>query len=540
MDKVYIIGHKNPDTDSICSAIAYSSFKRLQGMDNCVPVRLGKINRETEFVLEYFNLSLPQLIESVMTQVSDIDYDKLVMLHPHVTIKQVWETMQSTQTKLLPIISSPEERKMVGVVSLGDITRFNMETFEENTLAKHKTSFFNVSEVINAQVLAGNEQLPDTISGTIITCTNTEVLGCADKNAVVIISEGADIESVLNSGVKCIILTDSYKISVPGHFKGIVLSTPYSIFNVIKVISLAVSVREVMKTKDILYFNETDFIDDVKDIMAKWRIRNFPVLDSGNNAVGTLSGRHLLNVKSKNVILIDHNERAQSVHGLEQAHILEIIDHHRVGDIQTGYPIYFRNEPVGCTGTIIGTMYLENGLLPDKKTAGLLLSSIISDTLLFQSPTCTPTDKSMARKLSAVAELDIDEYGKTMLRSGSHLEDKPPEELLYTDFKEFNFNQYHFAVGQVNTVNMEKMGSMKKDILLCMRDISREKGYDIIALMVTDILDGGSEILYAGQSVGIMKELFNSGSDESSGYLPGVVSRKQQVIPQIINKLSYF
>ena len=541
MDKIYVIGHKNPDTDSICSSIAYCNFKRLLGVENCVPGRLGNINKETEFVLNYFNMPAPLHIESVKTQVSDIEYDKLNMLYPHVTIKQVWETIKSTQIKLLPIIESPEERKMVGVVSLGDVTRFNMETFEEDSLSKYNTSFFNIAEVLRAEVIAGNDQLFDAVNGTIFTCTNIEILNKIGKNSILITGSGIDIEKVLKSNIKCIVLSDGYKIdTVPKYFKGVLLSTPYSLFNIVKHISLAVPVGEIMKAKDVVYFNESDFIDDIRDIMVKWRFRNFPILDSGNNVLGTLSRRHLLNVKSKRVILVDHNEKSQAVHGLEQSQILEIIDHHRVGDIQTNYPIYFRNEPVGCTATIIGNMYLENDLLPDKRTAGLLLSAIISDTLLFKSPTCTHIDKSMAQKLSAVAELDIEEYGKRMLHSGTHLEDKSPEELLYTDFKEFSFNKYRFAVAQVNTVNLEKIGKIKDEILPFINKVSKEKGYNLTALMITDILNGGSEILYAGDSVDIMKELFNSNSEETTGYLPGIISRKKQVIPQILNKLSYY
>lgn len=540
MDKIYVIGHKNPDTDSICSSIAYCSFKKLMGIDNCVPARLGKINKETEFILNYFNLPVPQLIESVKTQVSDIEYDKLNMLYPHATIKQVWETIKSTQTKLLPIIESPEERKMVGVVSLGDVTRFNMETFDENALSKYNTSFFNLSEVLTAEVISGNDQIFDTVNGTIVTCTSTDVISSISKNAIVISGDGIDFESLFKANEKCIVLTNGLKITPPKHFKGILLSSPHSIFNIIKIISLAVPVGEIMKTKDIVYFNESDFIDDIRDIMVKWRFRNFPILDAGNNVLGTLSRRHLLNVKNKNVILVDHNEKSQSVHGLEQAHILEIIDHHRVGDIQTNYPIYFRNEPVGSTATIIGTMYLENDLLPDKRTAGLLLSAIISDTLLFKSPTCTQVDKSMAQKLSAVAELDIEEYGKHILHAGVHLQDRSPEELLYTDFKEFSFNKYRFAVSQINTANMDELSKIRGDILKYIRKVCKEKGYNITAIMVTDILNGGSEILYAGDAVDIMKDLFNSASEESTGYLPGIVSRKKQVIPQILNKLSYY
>ena len=541
MDKIYVIGHRNPDTDSICSSIAYCSYKKLLGTENCVPARLGKINKETEFVLDYFNLQTPRLIESVKTQVSDIEYYKLNMIYPHMTVKQVWETIKETQTKLLPIIESPEEKKMVGVVSLGDVTRFNMETFEENSLSNYNTSFFNIVEVLKAEVLSGKDQLFDTVDGKIVTCTNNDTINSLEKNSIVVVSKGVDIEKILKTNVKCVILADGYKIDkVPQYFKGVLLSAQFSFFHIIKDISLAVPVGEIMKTKDVVYFNESDFIDDIRDIMVKWRFRNFPILDTRNNVLGSLSRRHLLNIKNKRVILVDHNEKSQSVNGLEQAHILEIIVHHRVGDIQTNYPIYFRNEPVGCTATIIGNMFLENNLLPDKRTAGLLLSAIISDTLLFKSPTCTSLDKAMAQKLSAVAELDIEEYGKRMLYEGAHLEEKTPEELLHTDLKEFNFNKYHFAVAQVNTVSLEKMQDKKVDILEYIRKVSKDKGYNIMALMITDILNGGSEILYAGDAVSVMKDLFNSASEESSGYLPGIISRKKQVIPQLLNKLSYY
>lgn len=540
MDKIYVLGHKNPDTDSICSAIAYCNFKKLLGMNNCIPARLGNINKETEFVLDYFNLPIPKLVESVRTQVSDIEYDKLNMLYSHLTLKQIWEAMKTTQTKLLPIIESPEERKMLGIVSLGDITKFNMETFDENSLSKFNTTFFNVSQVLNAEVLSGSDQLLDLVNGKINIINSNGSPKKLDKDSVVITCEGVDLQKIFKANVKCIILTDGYKVAAPESYKGIILSTNLSIFCAIKDISLAVPIGQVMMKKDIVNFNESDFIDDIREIMIKRRYRSFPIIDEDNNVIGTLSRRHLLEVKNKKVILVDHNEKSQAVDGLEQSRILEIIDHHRVGDIQTTYPIYFRNEPVGCTATIIGNMYLENDLLPDKTTAGLLLSAIISDTLLFKSPTCTYYDKTMAQKLSAVAELDIEEYGKRMLNANTQLEGKSPEELFLIDNKEFNFNKYRITVSQVNTVGVEGIEKLKGKVLPYIKKISDDKGYNIVAFIITDIISGGSEILYAGNAIAVMKDLFNSTSDETTGFLPGVVSRKKQVIPEILNKLSFY
>ena len=541
MDKIYIVGHKNPDTDSICSAIAYANLKKLTGTENYVPARLGEINKETEFALNYFNQPIPELIETVLTQVSDIDYYKIDMVYPHMTIKQVWETMKSTQTKLLPIIASPEERKMAGVISVGDITQFHMETFGENSLTKFNTSFYNIVQVLNAEVLSGEEQLFDVIDGDIVACTNIDVLNNIAKNTVMIVSGTNHIDEIFKADLKCIILTDDCRVeTIPESFKGVLVSTRCSIFEVIKNISLSIPIGEIMKTDDIVYFNESDFVDDIKDIMAKWKFRNFPIVDESNNVIGTLAGRHLMNIPRKKIILVDHNETSQAVFGLEQSQILEIIDHHRVADIQTNYPIYFRNEPVGSTATIVGSMYVENDLLPDKMIAGLLLSAIISDTLLFKSPTCTKVDKAMAQKLAAIAKLDINEYGKLLLHAGVQLDNKTPEELVYTDFKEFSFNKYHFAVGQVNTAGMEALERMRSDILSFIKEVSKEKGYNIVALMVTDIMNAGSEILYAGDAVMVMKDLFNSVSEETTGFLPGIVSRKKQVVPQILNKLSHY
>jgi manganese-dependent inorganic pyrophosphatase len=540
MDKVYIIGHKNPDTDSICSAISYCELKKALGVTNCVAGRLGSINKETEFALNYFDVAPPILIESVKTQISDIDYDNTNLLYPYMTIKQVWETMKITQNKMLPIIENLEDKRMKGIISLGDVTRFNMETFDENTLAKYETTFANIAEVLGAEVLMGNGQLSDIVKGKVVSFTGKNAIHSLDSNSVVIASEDADIDKIAMFNVKCIILTDGFQVVPPKGFDGIMLSTKETLFCVIRNIGLAVSVRQVMEQKDIISFNEKDFVEDIRDVMIKLKYRNFPVLDSDKNVLGTISGRHLMEVKNKKVIVVDHNERSQSVDGLEQAHILEIVDHHRVGDIQTNYPILFRNEPVGSTATIVAAMYKENDIVPEKKIAGILLSAILSDTLLFKSPTCTEMDKLMAKRMAEIAEIHIEHYGKQLLNIGINIEGKTPKELFDIDYKEFEYNKYRLVVSQVNAASEEGIKNIKGMMLPYIKKIAKEKAYNIVMFIITDILNGGSEIIYAGDAKQIVKELYHSTSNETTGYLPGVISRKKQVMPQLLNKLSYY
>ena len=541
MDKVYIIGHKNPDTDSICSAIAYENFKKQMGIHNCVPARLGKLNKETEFVLNYFNQAVPELVETVLPQISDVDYYKLNVLYPYMPIKDAWQIIKEKGIKLLTVIEGIKKKNLVGVISTGDIARFNMEVFGQSSLAKYKTTFYNVAQVLNAVVLYGENQLHDTIDGDITLCGNLNILKKINKNSILIVTESSYIEKIMKSDLKCVILGDACEVqNIPKTFKGLILKTTLSAIEIIKNIGLAVPVGEIMRTEDIVAFQESDFIDEIKDTLANMRYRHFPVMDDENSVLGTLSRRHLINIPRKKVILVDHNEKSQSVEGLEQAQVLEIIDHHRVADVQTSYPVFFRNEPVGSTATIIGNMFFQSNMLLDKTVAGLLLSAIISDTLLFKSPTCTELDRNTAQRLSEIAELDINEFGKKMLHAGAVLKDKTPQELLFNDLKEFSVNNYRFAVGQVNTASMEALDEIRSELMDYLKLICMERGYNLIALMVTDIINGGSEIIFSGDLSRVIKELFNSDKEETTGFLKGVVSRKKQVVPQLLNRLANY
>ena len=539
--KIYVLGHKNPDTDSICSAIAYAELKRKLGLA-ATPGRLGEPNQETEFVLKYFEVELPERIETVKKQVSDLNMDVVPSLSPEIPVKTTWNIMKKTNLKSLPVVDDYE--RLIGVVTLSDITEKYMDAVDNNILAASKTPLANIADTLNAKIISGGQSDFDTTGKVLIIAAEPSQLDAFIEKGDIVIA-GNRQDSIMRSielGANCVIMTCCNEIaaSIIDTAKKhgcILMTTQADTFTTARLINQSIPIGYVMTTSNIVKFDFDDFVDEVKETMMTTRFRSYPVVDNSNKVRGFISRYHVISQNKKQVILVDHNEMNQTVQGIEEAEILEIIDHHRLGDIQTGKPIFFKNEPVGCTSTIVANMYFDSGIRPSKKAAGLMCSAILSDTLKFKSPTCTYLDSVTAGKLAEIAGIDIDSYSMEMFKAGSTLKGKTPREILCKDFKEFEFNKSRIGIGQVYSIDIESVEDIRDAILSFMSSYCTNGNYDLIMLLVTDILNQGSEVFFVGDLKEIVGKAFDIQTKENSVYLPGVVSRKKQVIPYIANAL---
>ncbi|EMS71981.1 putative manganese-dependent inorganic diphosphatase [Ruminiclostridium cellobioparum] len=534
---IYITGHKNPDTDSICSAIAYAELKRRHAMD-ALPVRIGDINRETEFVLKYFGVDVPEYKETVRTQVSDLNMDIINPVSEDISIKSAWSIMQKNNIKVLPVADI--NGKLLGIITLSDITSSYLDALENNILSASSTPLRNITDTLNARLICGNEDGFRAAGKVVIAAMIPEDMEpFVEKGDIVIIGNRKDSQlKAISIGVSCLILTcggqiDKEVLDYAQETGCIVLETCYDTFTTARLINQSIPVSYIMTRKQLVLFNIHDYIDNIKEKMLKTRYRSYPVVDDEGRIRGFISRYHLISQRRKKIILVDHNEKAQTIDGIEQADILEIIDHHRIGDIQTSYPIYFKNDAVGSTSTLIANMYFENGLNPSKKIAGILCAAIISDTMKFKSPTSTYADELAAQKLAKIADINIEEFSTALFKASASLEGMSPQTILDYDFKDFILNKYKIGVGQINSSDSEAFRKVKDSLLKHMKTVQENKGYSLILLMVTDIINEGSEILYAGDNAGLVEKAFNIKNGESSAFLGGVVSRKKQVIPML-------
>lgn len=534
---IYITGHKNPDTDSICSAIAYAELKKRQAI-NAVPIRIGDINKETEFVLKYFGVEVPEYKETVRTQVSDLNMDIINPVSEDISIKAAWSIMQKNNIKVLPVADI--NGKLLGIITLSDITSSYLDALENNILYASNTPLRNITDTLNAKLVCGNEDRFRAGGKVVIAAMSPEDMEpFIEKGDIAIVGNRKDSQQkAINIGASCIILTCGGQIEGEvleyAKEKGcIALETSYDTFTTARLINQSIPVSYIMTKKQLVCFNLHDFIDNIKDKMLKTRYRSYPVVDDNGNIRGFISRYHLISQRRKKVILLDHNEKAQTIDGVEQADILEIIDHHRIGDIQTGYPIYFRNDAVGSTSTLIANMYFENGLNPSKSIAGILCAAIISDTLNFKSPTCTYADELSAHKLAKIADINLEDFATALYRASASLEGMSAQTILDYDFKDFILNKYKIGIGQINSSDSKAFGKVKDSLLEHIKTVQQNKGYSLIMLMVTDIFNEGSEILFAGDEAGLVEKAFNIKNGQNSAFLSGVVSRKKQVIPTL-------
>ena len=532
MNRIYVTGHRNPDTDSIAAAISYAALRNALGDRDYVAAHLGHISDETKRLLDRFGFQEPVTISNVRTQVRDLDFDTPPALNSSVTMDRAWHIMRDQSISAMPIIN--EDGTLYGMLSAGDIAAYSMRTISDRHV--DALPLFNLLSVIEGRILNDGAEQVDRVSGvvTIALPQSCDNLLFSDPDSIILCGNQPDmIRRALDIGVQCIILcqTDVDPAWLENAGKTCIISTPLDASRVARLVYQAIPISRPCNTEDLVSFHLDDYIDDVREVVLESRYRCYPVLDENEKVVGTLSRYHLLRPRRKRVVLVDHNELAQAVPGLEQAEILEIIDHHRLADIQTTQPIRVRNEPVGSTTTIITNMYQEHGVMPSPNMAGLMAGAILSDTVMFKSPTCTKRDIAMAERLARIANVSLEELGN-LLFAASSAGDKSAEDLCFADFKEFHIADHYLGVGQVTSLDSAKVLERKDELLAVMATKLEQQHYDMIALMVTDVLLEGTSLLYIGNDDTI-RAAFSVEPKDSAVFLPGVMSRKKQIIPML-------
>lgn len=543
-DLVYVSGHRNPDTDSICSAIAYSYLLNATNKYNAVPVRLGEINRETEYVLKRFGVEHPVLLKTVKQKVEDLNYDKVTVFSKDLTLKTAWFLLKQQNLKSAPILD--EHGQLLGLLSTSNIIEGYMDQWDSEVLKKAKTPVENVIDTLEANVIYLNESLK-VVEGDIhiAAMSGSEAKKRIHENDVVIVGgdRSDDLEELISVKPSLIVLTGSLtadeNVVKKCEEQGIsIISTPFNTYQTSQQIVQAIPVEYVMIKGDIKTFSTDDTLDYMKEVMSETRYRGYPVIDLNNRCVGSISRFALLKGLRKKVILVDHNERGQSIPGIEEADILEIVDHHRVADIQTVGPLLFRGEPLGSTATIVTKMFDELDVEMPSPIAGLLLGAVVSDTLLFKSPTCTPVDTKIAKKLAKIAGVDIQEFAMEMFKAGTSLVGKTVDEIFNQDLKKFSFDNLQVGVAQVNSMDIEGFLPYKKDMLDYMNKFAEDNNLEFTLLLLTDIINANSEIFVGGPRPELVEKAFNVQLTECQGTLAGVISRKKQVVPAITAVMS--
>lgn len=537
--KVFVIGHKNPDTDSICSAIAYAALKNKTDDGVFVPKRAGEVNNETKYVLDFFDMETPEFIGHVGTQVKDVEIKPTPSLNEGISLKNAWNKMRDLRESTMPIVN---DGVLEGIISVKDIATANMDIYETRILAISHTKYTNVLDAIDGTMIVGDSEEEITKGKILIGAANPDLLENYVEDGDMLLT-GNRFENQLcgiemNAG--CIVVCTGapisktiQKLAKENNCK--IISTPHDTLMVARLISQSAPVRYFMKKDHLITFSREDFISDIRDTLAKIRHRDFPVLDRDGKYCGMLSRRSLLNMDNKKIILVDHNEKGQAVDGIDEAEILEIIDHHRLGSMETALPVFFRNQPVGCTGTIIYDLYQENNVEVDKKIAGLLCSAIISDTLMFRSPTCTPKDKKAAEELAKIAGIEIQEHAEKMFRAGSSLADKTPEEIFYQDFKKFSGNDKNFGAGQISSMDKTELEQLRPKIAAYMEGAVKEG--EMLFFLLTNILTESSDLVFAGEGAKELVETAFGEPEENWVHVPGLVSRKKQFVPSVLHVL---
>jgi manganese-dependent inorganic pyrophosphatase len=544
--KTMVIGHRNPDTDSICSAICYAGLKHELTGEEYVPARAGHINRETQFVLDYFGVERPVYVDDVRTQVRDIEIRKTKGVADTISLKKAWNIMQENNVVTIPSVRP--DGTLEGLITVGDITKTYMNIYDSSILSKANTRYSNIIETLEADLLVGSAEAYFDKGKVLIAAANPDLMEFyIEPHDLVILGNRYESQlCAIEMGAACIIVCEGAGVSMTikkiAQDRGCtVIATAYDTYTAARLINQSMPISYFMTREHLITFNSDDYIDEIREVMASKRHRDFPILDKDGRYLGMISRRNLLGAKGKQVILVDHNEKNQAVAGIESAEIMEIIDHHRLGAIQTMSPVFFRNQPLGCTATIIYQMYQEQGRVIDKKTAGLLCSAIISDTLLFRSPTCTPMDEQAARALAELAEIDIEKYAIEMFSVGSNLKDKSDKEIFYQDFKRFASGKLMIGVGQVTSLNGEELADLKPRMLRFMEQVKESSDVNMVFFMLTNILTESTDLLCQGQgALQLAAKAFHQDIEETVEQpepvvsLPGVVSRKKQLIPELM------
>jgi len=540
---VYVIGHKNPDTDSICSAIAYAYLKKTQTGQRYSARRAGQLNSETQFVLNRFGVTPPAYLSDVRQQVKDIEIRKVEGVHREISLKEAWELMGRDNVVTLPVLL--EDGSLEGLITIGDIAKSYMDVYDSRILTSAATSYKNIVETLEGELLVGDPQQAATEGQVLIAAANPDLMeDYIEENDIVILGNRYESQlCAIEMKAQCIIVCDGANVSktitkLAQERNCSIIRTPYDTFTVARLILQSIPVRYFMKSEGLITFTTEHFIDDIQSVMAGKRFRDFPILDKEGKFCGMISRRNLLGARRKQLVLVDHNELSQAVDGLRDAEILEIIDHHRLGALETIGPVFFRNQPLGCTATIIAMMYEEAGVEIPPHIAGLLCSAILSDTLVYRSPTCTATDKNVAEKLAQIAGIETESYAREMFEAGSNLQAMSAEEIFYQDYKKFNAGDLRFAVGQINSMSGRELMEIRDKLITYMQKAFREHGVSMLFFMLTDIMEESTILLYEGNGAEeTVREAFHVEPEDGQVKLPGVVSRKKQLIPQLMLSL---
>lgn len=541
-ETVYITGHRNPDSDSICAAIGYADLKNRRGFENAIPLRLGEINNETKFILDYFGVEEPLYKETMKPQVSDIDFDQPYKVSKDIPMNKALNIIQNSRVSSVQVVD--EQDKLLGIVSLSNLTKGYMDIWDDNILGRSNTSLDNIVEVLSAQIINEPKNPRPFIGRMAVYAMEPEdIKDNILENDVVIVGNRENAQrDAIEKGVSLLILTigselSSENLELAKKNDVTVLSTELDTFLTARLLPLSVPVEYIMSKSDLIKFKPDDFVDDIKIIMGNTRFRSYPIVDHQDRVLGSISRYHLISSKKKHLILVDHNEKNQSIQDIESAEIREIVDHHRVANISTSNPIFFRNEPVGSTSTIIAMMFFEQGVSPSKEIAGILSGAIISDTLLLRSPTATEIDKRMLSRMSKIANIDVEKFATEMFKAGTSLENKQPQDLLKEDVKQFVIEGEKVRVAQVLTMDLESLHNRKDELLKHMKDIMDMNGESTFILVFTDILQEISEMLVVGEYKEQIANGFGAVLVDNSFSAPGVLSRKKQVIPSITQSI---
>lgn len=537
--KIYVIGHKNPDTDSICSAIAYADIKRRITGKEYAAKRAGQINEETRYVLNKFEMEEPGYLPDVRTQVKDIEIRETKGVKSGISLKKAWNLMKTENVVTLPITQGS---RLEGLITIGDIANSYMDVYDSKILSAARTQYKNIIETIEGTMIVGNDHSYFVNGKVLIAAANPDLMeNYIEEDDLVILGNRYESQlCAIEMKAGCIIVCEGAPVSMTikklaEERSCAIISTPYDAYTVARLINQSMPIKYFMRTDGLITFKTDDFTESIKDVMAKKRYRDFPIIDKHGDYIGMISRRNLLSMQRKQLVLVDHNEKSQAVDGIEEAEILEIIDHHRLGSLETFAPVYFRNQPVGCTATIMYQIYGEQNLEIDRKIAGLLCSAIISDTLMFRSPTCTSVDRNAAEKLAEIAGIDIEDFAREMFNAGSNLKSKSAEEVFYQDFKKFSASEVTFGVGQINSMNAKELEEIKKKLVPYLEKAYGEQKLNMLFFMLTNIIEETTELLCYGENARrLVEDSFNVTSETNSFMLKGVVSRKKQLIPEFM------
>lgn len=541
--KVWVVGHKNPDTDSICAAIAYANLKNQADGNRYEAKRAGELNEETKYVLDTFGVKSPGLITDVGAQVKDIEIRKTPGVSGKISLKRAWEMMKEQNVVTLPV--TDKENNLEGLIITGDIATSYMDVYDNSILSRAKTQYQNIVDTLDGTMLCGNEHAYFMKGKVVVGSANPETMEqFLEDDDLVIMGNRYDAQiCALESNASCIVIAGSpqvpktiVKMAEEKHC--VLITTDYDTYTAARLINQSMPIKFFMRREQLVTFETEEYIDEVREIMSKEKHRDFPVLDEDGKYIGMISRRNLLNMKKKQLILVDHNEKTQAVDGIGGADILEIIDHHRIGSLETMSPVFFRNQPLGCTATIIYQMYQEQKVAIDKKVAGLLCSAILSDTLMYRSPTCTPLDKAVAEELAQIADINIEEHAKAMFQAGSDFGSKTLEEIFYQDFKTFSQDGVEFGVGQLSAMTQEELEQVRDKLLPYLRDVLVERKIEMVFVMLTNIIEETTYLICAGEKADdLVEKAYHVHKEGDYHVLKGVVSRKKQLIPMFMSAM---